>query len=225
MDVKRIYLYTFVALSIISVIVAGMILSQTNKVDSGKVDSGDMRGHLMVNDRLYWSSAYPPDNAVLESNYTCIGEVTEEVCSTPTANFQAYNISKGAKIYYSPEYPQIVYVDSGKMPHRFATVEASKDYLYYNQVVYASLNSLCGWEYENYKKYYAPAYGDLMAVEHIPADAIYIGNSTFAGYNMFVSEELQTNAYPKSGPVFQDHNNPNMLYVGENHMIYVPVLQ
>lgn len=92
---------------------------------------GDMRSHLMVNNQLYWSSAYPVDNLFSESEFVCIGEVEEEVHSTPTANFQAYNIASGTKIYYSHEFPRIAYVESSTIPYRFATAEASIDYLFY----------------------------------------------------------------------------------------------
>lgn len=184
-----------------------------------------MRPHLMVNDQLYWLSAHPTDRSFSEGNFIYIGEVGTEVYDTPKRNFQAYKIAEGTKVYYDSQLPHVVYLktSASAAPYRYATVEASKDYLYHDETVYVSLSS-CGWDYESYINNYIPIYGEQITVDKIPEDSIYIGDTRFVGYNMFVFDELETNAFQYPVSVYQDRNNSKLLYVGDSNMIYVAQL-
>ena len=174
-----------------------------------------MRSHIMVNNQIYWSSAYPPDFIFYTGNFDIIGEVEEKVDDTPKKDFQAHGIEKGSPIYYDSQIPYLVYVKTVSAPYRYATVEASQEYIYHDNIVYVSLSSLCGWDYDSYVRDYIPIYGDDIAVIGVPENTIYIGETNFIGYNMFVFAELETNEYNHSVPVYQDGNNPNILYAGD----------
>lgn len=208
-------------------IVGFILIAALNEEPLSKDDDlpASIRAHLFVNDQLYWSSADPPD-VISYDRFICIGEVETEVFDTPEKNFQAHGIEEGSKIYYNSRLPHIVYVErpSGG-PYRYATDEACKDYLYHNGAVYASLSSLCSVDYEGYVNDYEPIYGGEITVDELPEDAVYLGDTRFVGYNMFVFDELESNAFPYPAPVYQDGSNTNLLYVGDLKMIYIPRIE
>ncbi len=205
------------------VIIIGLLLSQVLILHDDNISKNDdigsmaVRPHLMVNNQIYSSSSYPPDlNFFNEKNFVCIGKVEAVTYNTPTKNFEACNIEKGAKIYYDEQFPHIIYVDGAYSPYRYATAAASQEYIYYDNTVYVSLSSLCGWNYDSYVRDYIPIYGNNIAVIGVPEDAIYIGETKFVGYNMFVSNELETNEYNHPISVYQDCKNSNILYAGDD---------
>lgn len=195
------------------------------------------RPHLMLFGRLYWSSPNS-DGPVPTQDLICIGEVTESVEETPVRDFQGYFIDEGTKIYYDQRFPQILYLDSPSYMIRYATEEASRDYLYYGGTVYVSVASLRSWEYEGYQNDYVPFYGEeISQMPEIPQGAVcpegavYLGETKFIGYNKFVYDEFECNQYClKPSPIYQDRDDPRILYLtdysssGVCDMIYVPLL-
>lgn len=180
------------------------------------------RPHLMLNDEIYWSSVHPSDNYFLPQNLVLIGEVTEAASDKASKNFQGYFLGVGDKIYYDSMWPQVVFVDSGGlMMRRYATVEASMDYIYHNQRVYVALDDLNGWDLDNYRIAYEPIYGNVFWRDKLPENAVCLGDTSFVGYNRFVYNELESNAFAKPTAVYQDFDDPDMLYAGERNMIYV----
>ena len=99
----------------------------------------------------------------------------------------------------------------------------SMDYVYFTGNTYVSLSSLCSWGYERYKDCYVPIYGNEILKSELPMSAQLVGETVFVGYHMPVTDELETNAFREPVPVYKDNTDINMLYVGNNNMIYVPL--
>ena len=70
---------------------------------------------------------------------------------------------------------------------------------------------------------YVPIYGDEILKSELPMSAQLVGETVFVGYHMPVTDELETNAFREPVPVYKDNTDINMLYVGNNNMIYVPL--
>ena len=97
------------------------------------------------------------------------------------------------------------------------------EYVYFTGNTYVSLSSLCSWDYERYKDCYVPIYGNEILKSELPMSAQLVGETVFVGYHMPVTDELETNAFREPVPVYKDNTDINMLYVGNNNMIYVPL--
>ncbi len=215
-------LFFLLILLVITYLLAKSFYLSLNNTDI-PMPTPTLRSHIFVNDQLYWSSAYPTDNTFLEGNFSVIGIVQTEVFYTPTINFQAYGVKEGSKIYYDNQFPQLLYVETSTALYRYATIDASKDYLYHDGITYVSLASMCSWDYECYNNNYIHLYGEHINTNTLPNNVKYIGQTKFVGYNMFVFNELESNSFQNSASVYQNPDNPNLLYVGNNKMIYVPL--
>lgn len=213
------------ALSIVNSIIAlFFILWALPSCGSKEAPPPATMAHVMVNNRIYWASSYPNNTDYLKHNLVYIGSVEKNLNVTPTDNFQAYDIPVGTEIYYDSASPQIIYLcaSTSKSMQRFATWEACMDYVFHNEKVYVSLASLCSWDYERYTEDFLPVYGENVQTNYLPKNALFLGNTVFVGYNEFVTHELDINSLPHSESVYQDFDNPCVLYVGEKNMIYVP---
>ena len=187
---------------IVCIALALLCVFLTREKDDDFFFPATMRPHLMVNGQIYWMSSKPPVN--------------------PTENFQAYGLSVGTELYGNEKLPQIIYVETGATPTRYATSEAMRDYLYHNGTTYISLTSV---SYEDSPKY-DERYGTDITVDEIPEGAAFIGSTNFIGYDMFVSQELQSNTFWEPAEVYRDGRNPDLLYAGyadKLYWIYVPI--
>ena len=215
----------FLFCGIVCIALALLCVFLTREKDDDFFFPATMRPHLMVNGQIYWMSSKPPVNPDYDSshhNFTCIGEVQSTVADTPTENFQAYGLSVGTELYGNEKLPQIIYVETGATPTRYATSEAMRDYLYHNGTTYISLTSV---SYEDSPKY-DERYGTDITVDEIPEGAAFIGSTNFIGYDMFVSQELQSNTFWEPAEVYRDGRNPDLLYAGyadKLYWIYVPL--
>lgn len=192
-------------------------LNETNYQES----ETSFRPHIMVNNQIYWLSAYPCDEGSSQRSLTRIGQVEENVDTHPEHNFQAYGVVEGTQVYLDDLFPHIVYLRTANSFDCYVTAEMSMDYVYFAGSTYVSLSSLCAWDYEQYEKYYVPIYGDEISKSELPGTARLVGETTFVGYHMPVKNELETNAFCNSVSVYKEDSNLNILYVGTNNMIYV----
>ena len=127
------------------------------------------------------------------------------------------------QVYFDDRFPHIVYLKTASLFDCYVTADMSMDYVYFTGNTYVSLSSLCSWDYERYKDCYVPIYGDEILKSELPMSAQLVGETVFVGYHMPVTDELETNAFREPVPVYKDNTDINMLYVGNNNMIYVPL--
>lgn len=191
--------------------------------DSHQESETSFRPHIMVSDQIYWLSAYPCNESISQRVLTHIGQVEEEVATHPEHDFQAYGITEGTQVYFDNRFPYIVYLKTDSLFDCYVTADMSMDYVYFAGNTYVSLSSLCSWDYERYKNHYVPIYGDEILEPELPMSAQLVGETVFVGYHMPVTDELETNAFREPVPVYKDNTDLNMLYVGKNNMIYVPL--
>lgn len=191
--------------------------------DSHQESETSFRPHIMVSDQIYWLSAYPCNESISQRVLTHIGQVEEEVATHPEHDFQAYGITEGTQVYFDNRFPYMVYLKTDSLFDCYVTADMSMDYVYFAGNTYVSLSSLCSWDYERYKNHYVPIYGDEILEPELPMSAQLVGETVFVGYHMPVTDELETNAFREPVPVYKDNTDLNMLYVGKNNMIYVPL--
>lgn len=204
---------------------------------------GSVLPHLMVNDQLYWlstsicsdgsftmedgqlcwlSSFFDTDGNFFRRYFTYIGEVEEDVefIGIPEKNFQACGVPKGTRIFCNFEFPQIVYLQSKQSitPVRYATSDVH-DFLYHDGRVYVSLTSIHHQDYAHYDA----LYGHRITVEQLPEGSMYLGDTCFIGFDMFVQNEMESNHFWFTTAVYQDPEIPDILYAGEHLWLYVPL--
>ena len=194
-----------------------------NGNNSHQESDENFRPHIMVRNQIYWLSAHPCDESVSQASLTYIGLVEEKVATHPKHDFQAYGITEGTQVYLDDRFPNIIYLKAGNVFDCYATGEMSMDYVYFTGNIYVSLSSLCSWEYEQYKDHYVPIYGDEISKPDLPISAQLVGETVFVGHHMPVTGELETNAFCDPVSVYRDNTALNILSVGNNNMIYVPL--
>lgn len=209
--------------------------SQPPPQDPGPV----IHPHLMVNGQIYWPTNTLTDGLWVRDGFDCIGEIKESVSygEELTEDFQAYDLMEGMDVYGHSDFPEVVYVMERDRSLIFTLRESNRDLLNYDGVVYGSLVSISGWMDDAYWREIRELYGHLdVAVEEIPSDAVFLGETVFVGYGRWPRKELDSNFFEKPVSVYRDHDNPDILYVGkrenpdvlysdnyENIFCYVPL--
>lgn len=218
--VKRPFKLGIIVCISLVVLFMALHLMESNSLQEGEAS---FRPHIMVSGQIYWLSEYPCNESISQRVLTHIGQVEEKVATHPEHDFQAYGITEGTQVYFDNRFPHIVYLKEDSSFVCYVTADMCMDYVYFAGNTYVSLSSLCSWDYERYKDYYAPIYGDEILKPKLPISAQPVGETVFVGYHMPVTDELETNAFCEPVPVYKDNTDLNMLYVGKNNMIYVPL--
>lgn len=152
-----------------------------------------------------------------------VGTIQSEIGDNDnfSADYQAYGISIGSKIYQNPDIPYQAYV-VGFAPYRYCTIEASRQYVFYNENLYVSLSSM---DYDDRNKY-SSTY-ESTSISELPEDAISIGETQFISYDTFPRDQLSTNVFPESCKLFYTAGDSSALYLRHpqdtsSYMILVP---
>lgn len=199
-----------------------------NYEDFNNIEIGDgcylSRNEFMVNGESFMSSGYAEYGSFYDKGFHLAGTIESETSGVPTQDFQARGISVGSKVYLNPDIPHKAYVDFGIGPLPYCTIEASRDYLFHDGILYVSFETIDRKANVDWEDYRATCGASLEA---LPETARYLGQTHFVGYNNFPEEELGSNWAEEARPVYQDQDNPALLYLDSgdpipDFLIYVP---
>ena len=177
----------------------------------------DMQEHFMVNDVLYWQSAFP--SGTMPDTFTYAGDIREMVGDTPTSNWCSYTLPVGSKIYLDSEIPHQAWIDGER---RFCTLEAGRKYICHNGSLFVHLGSVNSLEEEYYLDY-RDRWNPRVDLTKGTFDTLYLGETTFEGYDSFPLQELGSNYYVDGAGVYLYSKDPNILLaaVGDIGDVYV----
>lgn len=166
---------------------------------------------FMLNNEIFYASAYPPD-PFYKGDYELIGTITEafDDYHTPLSNFQSYTIAVGTEIYQKPALPYQAYLLSSKPPYRYRTKEAGRSYLFHENALFVSLESLSDDSAQ--RKQYTEKF-PANPLPALPESAAYIGQTNFVGYDVFPEKELGSNVAQTPSEVYADAENADVLYL------------
>jgi len=180
-----------------------------------------LKEHFMVNDTIYWATAYPI--GTMPDTFQYVGNIEETRLETPSANWQSYAVPVGSKIYLDPKIPYQAWID-GK--YRYATLDALKDYIRYDDELYVYLGSVQGYENDYYESY-REIWDLRVAFVQLSNKSRYLGKTIFEGYDMFPTQELGSNSCTASEDVYQYTEDTNILFAvaSESAAVYVKAVK
>lgn len=198
-----------------------LLLSACNAASDEPAYKVDKQEHFMVNDILYWQSSFP--SGTMPDTFEYVGDIQEMVGDTPSSNWCSYSLPVGSKIYLDSEIPHQAWIDGER---RFCTVDAARRYIRHDGFLFVYLGSLTGLKdeyYQNYRSRWAYRVDLTKAVY----DTVYLGESTFEGYNSFPLQELGSNYYINANDIYLCSDDPNILFAAaDDHTaaVYVKML-
>ena len=174
----------------------------------------------MVNDVLYWQSTFP--SGTMPDTFTYAGDIQEMAGDTPTSNWCSYTLAAGSKIYLDSEIPHQAWVNGER---RFCTLEAGRKYIHHNGSLFVHLGSTASLN-DPYYQDYRDRWNPRVDLTKGAFDPLYLGETTFEGYDSFPLQELGSNCYADAAAVYMDSNDPNILLaaVGDIADVYVKML-
>lgn len=193
---------------VLAILIYDKHLHTPEKVD---YDGYAVRPHFIAKGIHYTISSHFTYQTPREG-FEPVGQIQSTTDEHATEDFQANGCDIGTIIYLNPDIPYQAYAGD----RRYCTEEVSEHYVRWQSNLYIHLTSYhrfskCNADY--YTKY-SDQYESEIANRDIPKNAKLLGYSVFEEYDTFPTGELGNNCYEGDPcPVYQDRDDPNVLYV------------
>lgn len=208
-----------IGISAAALVMIGIIMVFTLRMNEAVRNSGSYKPHLMVEDTIYWLSAASYPASVLPEGYEEFAKVETEIPSNRRAekNGEGNGVAAGTSVYGNESQPGWVYVPSGNGRwSRFTVIDLQRSFLRYNGELYLWKQSIPN-ELENVSvafnpKHFSPT-GQTVSWpgnwEVLPLEDCTTNSSAFSGGDIYLNPEqpellLVKRTYTRAGETETD---------------------